>query len=176
MIIMVWKLFDQSEARKPWEFSRALPGKCQSGLEHPILTHIEFSQYTQQIWAQSEQRFVCKCTEIRRWDTVWIQRSGEQKLIMQVWGAHNQVNSPTSIWSVIVSKVSLLSESLGMCRPLDPLFSPHIRLEGPEDPHLRNSRFSGHHMTPLTLQCLWPRPPGVWLGGPGCKPEHSGWS
>ena len=50
-----------------------------------------------------------------------------------------------------------------------------ISLEGPEDPHLRNSRFRSH-VTPLTLQHLWPRPPGVWLGGPGCKPGHSGWS
>ena len=49
----------------------------------------------------------------------------------------------------------------------------HIRLEGPEDPHLRNSSFGGH-VTTLTLQYLWPRPPGVWLGGPGCKPGHSG--
>ena len=49
------------------------------------------------------------------------------------------------------------------------------RLEGPEDPHLRNSRFGGH-VTPLMLQHLWPRPLGVWLGGPGCKPGHSGWS
>ena len=49
----------------------------------------------------------------------------------------------------------------------------YIRLEGPEDPHLRNSIFSGH-VTALTLQCLWPRPPLVWLGGPGCKPGHSG--
>ena len=32
------------------------------------------------------------------------------------------------------------------------------------------------HVTTLTLQYLWPRPPGVWLGGPGCKPGHSGWS
>ena len=31
------------------------------------------------------------------------------------------------------------------------------------------------HVTTLTLQYLWPRPPGVWLGGPGCKPGHSGW-
>ena len=30
------------------------------------------------------------------------------------------------------------------------------------------SRFGGH-VTSLTLQHLWPRPPGVWLGGPGCK-------
>ena len=44
-----------------------------------------------------------------------------------------------------------------------------IRLEGPEDPYLRNSSFGGH-VTTLTLQYLWPRPPGVWLGGPGCKP------
>ena len=29
------------------------------------------------------------------------------------------------------------------------------------------------HVTPLTLHYLWPRPPGVWLGGPGCKPAHS---
>ena len=50
-----------------------------------------------------------------------------------------------------------------------------IRLEGPKDPHLRNSRFGGH-MTSLTLQHLWPKPPGAWLGGPGCKPGHSGWS
>ena len=49
---------------------------------------------------------------------------------------------------------------------------PFIRLEGPEDRHLRNSSFGGH-VTSLTLQCLWPRPPGVWLGGPGCKPGHS---
>ena len=48
-----------------------------------------------------------------------------------------------------------------------------IRLEGPEDPHLRKSSFGGH-VTALTLQYLWPRPPGVWLGGPGCKPGHSG--
>ena len=48
----------------------------------------------------------------------------------------------------------------------------HIRLEGPEDRHLRNSSFGGH-VTSLTLQYLWPRPPGVWLGGPGCKPGHS---
>ena len=48
-----------------------------------------------------------------------------------------------------------------------------IRLDGPEDPHLRNSSFGGH-VTALTLQYLWPRPPGVWLGGPGCKPGHSG--
>ena len=34
----------------------------------------------------------------------------------------------------------------------------------------------GGHVTPLTLQYLWPRPPGVWVGGPGCKPGHSGWS
>ena len=34
----------------------------------------------------------------------------------------------------------------------------------------------GGHVTPLTLQYLWPRPPGVWLGGPGCKPGHNGWS
>ena len=34
----------------------------------------------------------------------------------------------------------------------------------------------GGHVTTLTLQYLWPRPPGVWLGGPGCKPGHSGWS
>ena len=47
-----------------------------------------------------------------------------------------------------------------------------IRLEGPEDRHLRNSSFGGH-VTSLTLQYLWPRPPGVWLGGPGCKPGHS---
>ena len=32
------------------------------------------------------------------------------------------------------------------------------------------------HVTMLTLQYFWPRPPGVWLGGPGCKPGHSGWS
>ena len=32
------------------------------------------------------------------------------------------------------------------------------------------------HVTTLTLQYLWPRPPGVWLEGPGCKPGHSGWS
>ena len=50
-----------------------------------------------------------------------------------------------------------------------------IRLEGPEDTHLRNSRFGGH-VTLLTLHYLWPRPPGVWLGGPGCKPGHSEWS
>ena len=30
----------------------------------------------------------------------------------------------------------------------------------------------GGHMTPLRFQYLWPRPPGVWLGGPGCK---QGW-
>ena len=34
----------------------------------------------------------------------------------------------------------------------------------------------GGHVTTLTFQYLWPRPPGVWLGGPGCKPGHSGWS
>ena len=34
----------------------------------------------------------------------------------------------------------------------------------------------GGHVTPLTLQYLWPRPPGVWLGGLSCKPVHSGWS
>ena len=50
-----------------------------------------------------------------------------------------------------------------------------IRLEGPEETHLRNSRFGGH-VTLLTLHYLWPRPPGVWLGGPGCKPGHSGLS
>ena len=32
------------------------------------------------------------------------------------------------------------------------------------------------HVTTLTLQYLWPRPPGVWRGGPGCKPGHSVWS
>ena len=48
----------------------------------------------------------------------------------------------------------------------------HITLEGPEDRHLRNSSCGGH-VTSLTLQYLWPRPPGVWLGGPGCKPGHS---
>ena len=31
------------------------------------------------------------------------------------------------------------------------------------------------HVTPLTLHYLWPRPPGVWLGGLGCKPGHSRW-
>ena len=35
-----------------------------------------------------------------------------------------------------------------------------ITLEGPEDRHLRNSSFGGH-VTSLTLQYLWPRPPGV---------------
>ena len=50
-----------------------------------------------------------------------------------------------------------------------------IRLEGPEDPHLWNSRFGGQ-VTSITLQHLWPRPPGVWLGGPGCKLGHNGWS
>ena len=57
-------------------------------------------------------------------------------------------------------------------------FAPNwsnIRLEGPEDRHLRNSSFGGH-VTSLTLQYLWPRPPGIWLGGPGCKPGHSGGS
>ena len=53
------------------------------------------------------------------------------------------------------------------------LFDVNIRLEGPEDPRLRNSSFGGH-VTALTLQYLWPRPPGVWLGGPGCKPGYSG--
>ena len=48
----------------------------------------------------------------------------------------------------------------------------YIRLEGPEDRHLRNSSFGGH-VTSLTLQYLWPRPPGVWLEGPGCKPGHN---
>ena len=43
-----------------------------------------------------------------------------------------------------------------------------ITLEGPKDPHLRNSRFRRSYVTSLTLQYLWPRPPGVWLGGPGC--------
>ena len=52
----------------------------------------------------------------------------------------------------------------------------NIRLEGPEDPHLGNSRFGGSRDLAHTLQYLWPRPPGVWLGGPGCKPGHSGWS
>ena len=34
----------------------------------------------------------------------------------------------------------------------------------------------GSQVTPLTLQYLWSRPPGVWLGWPGCKPAggHSG--
>ena len=50
---------------------------------------------------------------------------------------------------------------------------PSHTLEGPEDRHLRNYSF-GSHVTSLTLQYLWPRPPGVWLGGPGCKPGHSG--
>ena len=50
-----------------------------------------------------------------------------------------------------------------------------IALEGPEDRHLRNS-ICGGHVTSLTHQYLWPRPPGVWLGGPGCKPGHSMWS
>ena len=44
---------------------------------------------------------------------------------------------------------------------------------GPEDPHLRNSRFGGHVTTP-TLQYLWPRPPGAWMGGPGYKPGTAG--
>ena len=34
-----------------------------------------------------------------------------------------------------------------------------IRLEGPEDPHLRKSSFGGH-VTTLTLQYLWPDPLG----------------
>ena len=42
----------------------------------------------------------------------------------------------------------------------------YIRLEGPEDPDLRNSSFGGQ-VTALTLQYLLPRLPGVWLGGPG---------
>ena len=33
----------------------------------------------------------------------------------------------------------------------------------------------GGHVPPLTLQYLWPRSP-PWLGGPGCRPGHSGWS
>ena len=37
-------------------------------------------------------------------------------------------------------------------------FMIYIRLEGPEDRHLRNSSFGGH-VTSLTLQYLWPRPP-----------------
>ena len=68
----------------------------------------------------------------------------------------------------------------GDAKPLpEPMLNYHqlnhwdIRLEGPEDPDLRNSSFGGH-VTALTLQYLWPRPPGVWLGGPGCKPGHSG--
>ena len=48
-------------------------------------------------------------------------------------------------------------------------FNSTIRLEGPEDPHLRSSRLWGH-VTSLTLQHLWPRP------GAGCKPGHNGWS
>ena len=53
-----------------------------------------------------------------------------------------------------------------------------IRLDGPEDRHLRNSSFGGH-VTAVTWPRSrftgypWPRPPGVWLGGPGCKPGHS---
>ena len=39
-------------------------------------------------------------------------------------------------------------------------------------PTAQTPGFCGH-VTPLTLHYLWPRPPGVWLGGPGCKPGHS---
>ena len=42
-------------------------------------------------------------------------------------------------------------------------------------PTAETSGFYGH-VTMLMLQYLWPKPPGVWLGGPGCKPGHSGWS
>ena len=50
--------------------------------------------------------------------------------------------------------------------PIPIPFYQFITLEGPEDRHLRNSSRGGH-VTSLTLQYLWPRPPGVWLGGPG---------
>ena len=50
-----------------------------------------------------------------------------------------------------------------------------LRWRALKTPTSETEDFSGH-VTSLTLQYLWPRPPGVWLGAPGCKPGHSGWS
>ena len=66
----------------------------------------------------------------------------------------------------------------------------NIRLDGPEDPPPpkktpgspppppppKKKKKKNLQVSAVTLQYLWPRPPGVWLGGPGCKPGHSGWS
>ena len=68
-------------------------------------------------------------------------------------------------------KIAIFSSTL-LDIETDNIPKTSIRLEGPEDCHLRNSSF-GVHVTSLTLQYLWPRPPGVWLGGPGYKPGHS---
>ena len=74
------------------------------------------------------------------------------------------------------------------CSPVPMLPSPYIPLDlwfpSPDVPHkcfqslcsLKIFPSLRGHLTLLKLQHLWPRPPGVWLGGPGCKPGHSGWS
>ena len=91
------------------------------------------------------------------------------KVISQISRSHGTKNLQFSlnfghqIWFCTrLMKVSPTNSSIWDC----------ITLEGPEDRHLRNSSCGGH-VTSLTLQYLWPRPPGVWLGGPGCKPGHS---
>ena len=56
-----------------------------------------------------------------------------------------------------------------------PILTPPLGWMALKTPTTETPGFSGH-VTTLTLQYLWPRPPGVWLGGPDCKPGHSGWS
>ena len=105
------------------------------------------------------------CCTLPLWSKTYLKNT--QILLYMSWGS---IGPSGKVWhgphSIFRGPASLAIQA-----PANPALGWRaLKTPTPETPH-----FGGHVIPPM-LQYIWPRPPGVWLGGPGCKSRHSGWS